>query len=183
MKKASIFTFLLVALTLISTSNNVLATTYHVANTTHEMPVDQCTTPTEFRAISTTETGLLYNASEMRVPKDTCVQITFVNLQDMSHDFVIDEDVNNSFGMVHIHVMNSTAGMNGSNHMSMNVLTPNADITYEFYCSMPGHRTTMYGNFIVGDGSPSASSPGFELISLFLSVVTILTVVRIRKRN
>lgn len=186
MYKIKIFVFLFLALTIGSLSGNVLANTNHIENINYTRPVDQCTNPTEFRAISTVALGLQYNTTVMKVPKNTCVKITFVNLQVIAHDFMINADTNSnhSFGGAYIYLASDTAGVNGGNYLSQNVLTPNTNITYRFYCNMTGHSASMSGDFIVGSGSPaSALSPGFEFIAVFSSLVTFVTIIRIRKRK
>lgn len=171
-----IFVLLLFTLILGGLSGSILASPSHM------ITPSTCDNPTESIAISTVQTGLAYNTTELKVSKNTCVTLTFINLQMMEHDFVIDADTNNNFEMVHLHLSDDTDGVNGGNYIQMNVSTPNTDITYEFYCSMVGHRPTMHGNFVVGSGSPS-STPGFELAGIFLSLVTIVSVIKFRKKN
>ena len=169
MKKDQIFSIIMILVTLSSIGNS------SIAKIDHEVPIDDCSDVKVYRAISTTEDTIAYNTTEIKVPKNTCVQLTFVNLQTIEHDFVINADPDHNFNMVHMHLANNTAGHMGSNFIKMNITTPNVDITYKFYCSIAGHNKTMIGDFIVGSGAPP---PSFELLTgVFVVAIVIIGIV------
>jgi hypothetical protein len=78
----------------------------------HATVMEHCDNATEFRSISTssTEAELTFNMTDIKVPKNTCVQIKFFNMQTIEHDFTINHDDENGFEKVHIHMANNTAG-------------------------------------------------------------------------
>ncbi|MDH5401719.1 MAG: cupredoxin domain-containing protein, partial [Candidatus Heimdallarchaeota archaeon] len=90
---------------------------------------------------------LTFNTTELTVEKNTCVMIMFKNQSNVTHDFTIDGD--DDMDKVHLAVMNTTDG-----HMGVkmfNMMTPDDDTEYEFYCSETGHEN-MVGTLIVGKG-------------------------------
>ncbi|MFV2016292.1 MAG: plastocyanin/azurin family copper-binding protein [Candidatus Heimdallarchaeota archaeon] len=123
----------------------------------------QCSNPTtevEIRVLA----GIRYNINEIIVPKATCVKITLVNEDpDIGHDFTIDGTTGDSgIEQVYISAAGGTTG-------SVNVTTPDADVTFDFYCSIQGHRAAgMDGSFIVGEGislTTETSSSGKNSVS------------------
>ncbi|MHA2104077.1 MAG: Loki-CTERM sorting domain-containing protein [Candidatus Hodarchaeales archaeon] len=147
----------------------------------HHAADQHCDNATEFVTVSTTADTLAYDPTEIKVSKNTCVQIKFANTQTQPHDFSIDHDEGNEFEEVHMHLDNNTAGHMGDNFLAFNVSTPDLDITYDFYCSVVGHRDAgMEGKLVVGDGTPAA--PGFEIFAVLVGFFTIGTVVVLKRR-
>ncbi len=138
----------------------------------------ECSNPTEFRTIKAIPTQK-YDTSEIEVSKDTCVSITFVNEDTMTHDFAID-GVSGENGIEEVYILTVFGEVNTG---SFNVSTPNTDVTFEFYCWQTGHKAAgMFGDFVVGEGSSESDSPGFGLwmaLGAFLSIA--LVIPRIRK--
>lgn len=138
----------------------------------------ECSNATEFvtiKAIPTTK----YDTSKIIVSKDTCVSITLINEDAVTHDFAID-GVSGENGIQEVYILTEFGGATTG---SFNVTTPNTDVTFEFYCWQSGHKASgMVGDFVVGEGSPESDSPGFGLwmaLGAFLSLA--LLIPRIRK--
>ncbi|MCE7734108.1 MAG: hypothetical protein GPJ54_04460 [Candidatus Heimdallarchaeota archaeon] len=169
MKKA--FTFVLIALFF------GIAMTF-TATTVNAVPVagTECSDATT-EIIIKSQAGLKFDKSKIEVPRATCVKITLINEDTMEHDFTIDGKTGDS-GIEEVYIP-----LLGGEEGSFNVTTPDADVTFDFYCSVPGHRTAgMEGSFVVGEGSPEDDSPGFGLwlsIGAFLALVALVP--RIRK--
>ena len=166
MKKAFTFVFIAlffgIAMTFTATSVNAVP----VAGT-------ECSDATT-EVIIKAQTGIKFDKDKIEVPKATCVKITIINDDlDLEHDITIE---GGDIETVYIPVL-------GGETDSFNVTTPDADVTYDFWCSVQGHRVAgMEGSFIVGEGSPEDDSPGFGLwlsIGAFLALVAIVP--RIRK--
>ncbi len=140
---------------------------------------DQCTTPTTTVVVGTATSGLKFNVSEVKVPKNACVKITFQNVQSVNHDFVVDA-VNGLTGF-------QIPGNNGSKYLgvtnSINIKTPDKDFKTEFYCSIIGHRAGgMYGTFIVGNPSSGSFVPGFEILTTLFAISAIGTLVYFKRK-
>lgn len=147
----------------------------------HHAAKEHCDNATEFVTISTTADTAAFDKAELKVSKNTCVQVKFINLQTSEHDFSIDHDETNSFEEVHIHMANNTAGHMGANFKTFNVSTPDLDITYDFYCSVLGHREAgMEGKFIIGAGT--ASTPGFEMFIVLAGFFSIGTIIALKRK-
>ncbi len=144
----------------------------------HEEQVG-CDNPTLTLAVSSKNTK--YNVTEIRVPKDTCVQIIYENKDNYAHDISVAE-VPNEFSGFHIH-------LEGIGVANTTFLTPDKDVTYLYYCTVPGHREAgMEGKLIVGEGSAedTAGVPGFELpmiLGTLLAIGTTSVLIRSRKRS
>lgn len=170
MKKA--FTIVLIALFF------GIAMTF-TATTVSAVPVagTECSDATT-EVIIKAQLGIKFDKNKIEVPKATCVKITIINEDpDLEHDITIDGKSGDSgIETVYIPVL-------GVETNSFNVTTPNADVTFDFYCSVQGHRTAgMEGSFVVGEGSAEDDSPGFGLwlsIGAFLALVAVIP--RIRK--
>ncbi|OLS26634.1 MAG: hypothetical protein HeimC3_07360 [Candidatus Heimdallarchaeota archaeon LC_3] len=70
-----------------------------------------------------------YDKVEISVSKNTCVQVKFINLQTIVHDFSIDQDDGNSFEEVYNYMANNTAGYKGTNFKTFNVSTQDLNVT------------------------------------------------------
>jgi hypothetical protein len=92
--------------------------------------------------------------NEIQVPKSTCVKIVLINEDpDIPHDFSIDPKSGEN-GMEGIYIP-----VNGAETNSFNVTTPDIDVTFDFYCSIVGHRAAgEEGAFIVGEDVPHSST-------------------------
>ncbi len=75
--------------------------------------------------------GLKYNVTDVSVHKGSCVHFIFENKDTQFHDLVIDSF--SGFGGVDL---DAEAGETSEARVQM----PNATMTLEFYCSVPGHR-------------------------------------------
>jgi len=137
----------------------------------------QCSDPTTEVTIKA-QTGVQFEKDKIEVPRATCVKITFVNDDpDILHDFLIDGKSGDS-GIEEVFIEAA-----GGTTASFNVTTPDADVTFDYYCSVQGHRAAgMEGSFVVGAGSPEDDSPGFGLwLSLAAFLGLVVLVPRIRK--
>ena len=79
--------------------------------------------------------NLHFNQQELRVKAGQIVALRLENRDDRDHSFDIDE-----FN-VHVPIGLGKAGLA--------LFTPDKPGTYTFYCSVPGHRSTMTGTLIV----------------------------------
>ncbi len=83
--------------------------------------------------------GLAFEVSEIRVNRGDTVRVTYVN-GGGRHDWVIDEFEGARTAMI-------SAGQSET----VEFVADRAG-TFEFYCSVPGHRSAgMYGSFVVVD--------------------------------
>jgi azurin len=157
----------------------------------------ECTNPT-FEVEIKSLVGIKYNLQEIQVPKNTCVKITLVNEDpDIPHDFTINsESGENGIEAVTIEV-------NGGETASFNVVTPDTDTIFVFYCSLPGHRAAgEEGDFIVGEGHISSSSvteeesssqdnqesdsvslPGFSFTDFFFMNIAMIILLKNKNRS
>ncbi|MHA2032556.1 MAG: plastocyanin/azurin family copper-binding protein [Candidatus Kariarchaeaceae archaeon] len=170
MKKTYAFVFigLFLGLSMAFTASNVVA---------QPTPGAQCSEPTHevtIRALL----GTRFNTDKIEVPRNTCVKITIVNEDpDIPHDISIDP-VSGVDGIVGVYVP-----VNGGETASFNVTTPDIDVTFDFYCSVVGHRAKgMEGDFVVGAGSSEDDSPGFGLWIAFTAFLASATLIK-RKRK
>ena len=120
-------------------------------------PGVQCSDPTievEIRSLA----GIRFDLNQIQVPKATCVKITLINENpDIEHDFTID-GITGNIGIEEVYIPVTPSTTN-----SFNVTTPDADVTLNFYCSVPGHRAAgEEGDFIVGEGTPEAPMTSLE---------------------
>ncbi len=117
-----------------------------------------------------------FNVTEIKVPKDTCIKIVLVNKDDIEHDITIDPHPDDGFDGINLDV-----GPLQTN--STTFRTPNKDVTYDFYCEIPGHRGQgMEGKFIVGKGN-SSSAPGFEVSLSFIGIMGLAAVTLAMKQR
>ncbi|MHA2091511.1 MAG: hypothetical protein ACW98K_11685 [Candidatus Kariarchaeaceae archaeon] len=151
----------------------------------HEAGDDDCDNATEFITVESHASEISFKTEEYTVSKNTCVQITFKNNNPIvAHDFTIDHFDGPHTDKIHMHLDNSTDGHMGMGMMTLNVTTPDADVTLEFICSVIGHEATMKGNLIVGEGSSDDSSlPSFEFYLAFTTILALATILaRSRKK-
>ena len=159
---------------------------------------EHCTTPDK-EVVVGMELNLKFNVTEIKVDKGECFTIVIQN-QDphVAHDFVIDEvgggshstiDANLSSAEIdHVDFDSETPttdygyGPNGIN--KFNVQAPNVDAEFEYYCDVEGHKDAgMVGTLIVGNGTPSASSPGFEFLPLIFGMIGVASIVLILRKT
>jgi nitrite reductase (NO-forming) len=77
-----------------------------------------------------------WQEKELRIPANTDVQVTVINVGALPHDFIIDE----------LGVSTSEVPGGGSETVTINA----APGTYEYYCAVPGHKEFgMVGTLIV----------------------------------
>lgn len=89
------------------------------------------------KEISVTNRGLVFDVSEIRVNAGDTVRVTYTN-GGGRHDWVVDE-----FEGAKTRVI--SAGQSQTVEF-----VANRAGTFEFYCSVPGHRQAgMYGTFVV----------------------------------
>ena len=169
MKK--VFTLVLIALFL------GIAMTF-TATTVRATPVagKECINPTTEITIKAI-ISMKFDTGKIEVPRATCVKITIINEDSTLHDFTIDGKAGDS-GIEEVYIPVADGQTN-----SFNVTTPDVDITFDFYCSVPGHRAAgMEGSFVVGEGSSDEDSPGFGLwLSIGAFLILIAIVPRYRK--
>lgn len=137
----------------------------------------ECSTPTLEVTIKS-QPGLKFDKDKIEVPRATCVKITLINEDlDIEHDFTVDGKSGDS-GIEEVYIP-----VTGGVTASFNVTTPDADVTFDFYCSVQGHRAAgMEGSFVVGEGSDEDDTPAFGFwlsITAFLALVALVP--RIRK--
>ncbi len=178
---------------LIISSSNVVIGVDHNDEHAHEgisehTSSEQCEDSTyDLTVIGGQDEQIRFDSTEYKVPKDTCVKVTFKNFSESTdHDMNIDEIAGeNGIKVTHLHQANSTDGPNGDGTISLNILTPNADTELEIYCSVPGHRQAgMIATIIVGEGNPADESflPGFEFLGLFIAMISVIFIYK-RKHN
>ncbi len=183
--KTKFFTLFLITL-LMFFANSALASEGHDDDQDDDMGdhmvADHCTTPTEEITITGgANGGVTYDKTEYHVPKNTCVEVIFVNLSPIEHDVSIDE-VHGTFEAVHLHLSNNTDGHDGDGIKSMHVQTPNEDTEFEIYCTIAGHKEAgMVATLIVGEGLPGFL-PGFEFLGLFFGMSAMVIIYK-RKTN
>ncbi|MCE7733988.1 MAG: hypothetical protein GPJ54_03860 [Candidatus Heimdallarchaeota archaeon] len=149
------------------------------ATTVHAVPVagTECDDPTTEVTIRA-QTGIQFEKNKIEVPRATCVKITLINEDaDLNHDFTINGKTGDN-GIEEVYIL-----VNGGETNSFNVTTPDADVTFDFYCSVPGHRSSgMEGSFVVGEGSSEDDSPGFSVwLSFTAFLASVILIRRIRK--
>ncbi|MCH8907620.1 MAG: cupredoxin domain-containing protein [Candidatus Heimdallarchaeota archaeon] len=142
--------------------------------------LETCNTPTETVTITSPLIENRFDKTEIAFSKNTCVELIFVNDQPEStltpHDFVVDS----ADGL--------TGGINlkpaGGGTESITFMTPDKDITYEFYCAVPTHREIgMEGELIIGAGSSTEDdNPGFGLMLSFIALSAMLVTLLRRRR-
>ena len=159
-----------------------------------EFPTMECEDPKTTRTIQVVDGMLKYDGEQIQVPKNTCFRMIFHNPDATEHDFTVHYQ-----GEEWIHIdsnsdTNDELGTNTANDASNGELqgngwathfymSPNEDVTLNFYCEVPGHNTTMIGDFVIGNGS-STSAPGFEAMSLLVGFTVLLLIVTVfRKKN
>ncbi|MHA1982884.1 MAG: hypothetical protein ACW967_00940 [Candidatus Hodarchaeales archaeon] len=114
-----------------------------------EFPTMECDNPTAANSFVVgaveSETETLFNVTELRLPKNTCIKLTFVNPNDIEHDFTIliddhddttddDDDPSTNIDVEWVHMdaifSDEDQGLNTSS------LGP-------FYFGYPENKTTM----------------------------------------
>lgn len=101
--------------------------------------VDLTGDSSEVKEIEVTSRGMAFTTSEIRVNLGDTVRVTYVN-GGGRHDWVIDEFEGAR-----------TAVITGGRSETVEFVADKAG-TFEFYCSVPGHRQAgMYGQFVVVD--------------------------------
>jgi len=78
---------------------------------------------------------LKFDQQELRVKAGAVVALRLENRDDREHSFDIDE--------LNVHVPIAIG------QASLALFTPDKPGSYTFYCSVPGHRSTMVGTLIV----------------------------------
>lgn len=149
-----------------------------------EFPNMECTTPTETRVIGVVSGDLKFNVSSVTMPKATCVEVIFVNSDATEHDLTaLDADGEE---WIHMDVSNTpedegTGEGQGQGIGTHYYMTPDEDITLEFYCEVEGHKELgMFFELIIGEGS-TEEAPGFTLplvIVGFLSMASLIPKIR-----
>lgn len=164
-------------------------TTVHVAVAQDEHDqhgVTECDTPTQTIDISTVDgTDLKFDKTELKATKGACVMIRFFNVKAFEHDFTLEKEDGTQW--THLHLDNSLDNETGpAQGMRMvHLQMPDEDKTFEFYCSVNGHKAAgMKGNFVVGEGSPSEDdSPAFGLITAFAGLIALMAIAPILRRK
>ena len=183
---------------------------------------NHCTNPDREFVVGVIVGFLKYNVSSITVTKGECFTIVFQNLDpSVEHDFVIDK----VGGSANLSVLDADLTKAEINHVDFdsagpttdygwgpngidkfNVLAPQVDASFKYYCDVPGHSTTMNGKLIVGNGGSSnlipflsgnsqsgsystsstsqfntlKASPGFEIISV-VSLMLVIAFGRFKK--
>lgn len=138
---------------------------------------NQCATPTVTKTVGVVIGQDAYNITKLSVPEGACVEIIFQDLDpSLAHSFTINADPTNSIALFNIYVDAGATGMS-------NFQAPNASITITYYCAVPGHYDSgMEGSMTVGS-SKGGSSPGFELIPVFMGLFTVAAIATIYKKK
>ena len=160
-------------------TNSGFASENDINDSNYPNSPNQCLTATAHVYIAAaSDNSLAYNESSLEVPKATCVAITFENSAGIEHTFTIDASSMYNTTLFNIGLMPGT-------NATSNYLTPNTDVTFQYYCEVPGHRAGgMYGSLIIGKGSPKSNSPGFEIIPVFVGLIVItLSISYYRKKK
>ncbi len=159
----------------------VFTSTQSVVVTAATEGPNDCDDPTQFVTIKADKVKIAFDLKEIKVDKDTCVQLTFVNLSPATpHDFSVDADADSGFPEVYVYIENNVGGINGTDTKTINFKTPNVDVTLEYYCSITGHRDGgMYGDLIIGNGT---EAPGFEISFAILALGALVAIPMLRKR-
>ena len=157
----------------------------HVTAGQEDVETGTCETPTQFISISAdpdTDGSLKFDKTELKVDKNTCVEIKFYNMSPaVEHDFTFDADSDIGIEKVMLHLVNNKDGINGSNYLSANFQTPDVDATVEYYCSITGHKAGgMFGDLVIGE---SGSLPGFELPLAIVAIFSLIAIPQLRKRK
>ena len=144
---------------------------------------NQCTTPTLTFYISSDSNSFAYNVTSLQAPKNMCVAIIYSNPSTVAHTFTIDSVASDNVSYFNIYLIPGVIE-------TANFLTPNLDKTYQFYCSVPGHKAAgEVGNLIVGVGSPSSSQSNqtvanivptsdFPMFTIFLAIPFLIFIKR-----
>jgi hypothetical protein len=98
-----------------------------------------------------------------------------------AHSFWIAKS--DTFGGIHIHLMNSTDGPNGDGVDQTNVMSPSSDTTLTFDCEVTGHKAAgMVGELVVG--SPGGGFlPGFQFTTIMVTLLAGVIARPILKKN
>jgi plastocyanin len=97
---------------------------------------DPCATPVGQAGPTVEMIDIAFNPKEITIPANTDVTINLVNKGATTHNFVIDE--------LNVHSGDYAAGQTGT--VTINA----APGSYEYYCSIPGHKPAgMVGTLIV----------------------------------
>lgn len=149
--------------------------------------VNAQTTPDEEVTIigGTTSEEFKYDKKEIRVEKNSWVNITLQVVSIMPHDFVIEDFEKEGFeGDDRTAQLTKDGGVNSDGIAFVFFKTPDKDVSVYFYCSVTGHRAQgMEGKLIVGEGSAldgdggDNSTPGFEFFVGLLSLFALAGVV------
>ena len=116
--------------------------------------INECDTPSETVIISSHTAEIRYDKTELFVPKKTCFLLVYKNLGEIEHDFTLEREDGSEWASIHLDnaLDNSTGPTPGLREV--NLFTPDIDRTYDFYCSVPGHRAAgEQGELIVGEGT------------------------------
>jgi hypothetical protein len=98
----------------------------------------------------------------------------------VEHDFSVDADADLGIPKIYVQLLNNGDGDNGTDTTTVTFKTPDVDATVEFYCSVVGHRTTMFGDLVIGAGS---KVPGFELSIALIAMLSLIAIPQLRKRK
>ena len=137
----------------------------------HDNPESTCSEPDKMVPITTHASDLSFNTTEIQVEKGSCVMFMFMNMQDIEHDFVLNnaDGTEELFGL---HLLNSTSGMK-----SVMYQMPDEDTELPFWCTVAGHKEQgMEGVVIVGNGN--SVLPGFEFVYVFAAFAISIPILR-----
>jgi len=145
---------------------------------------DQCTTPDKvvnMSAINTSGGGLAFDPSQIKVAKNSCLQLRLLNPTNDDHDFDVRKAENN--GLIE-DAHREFPATSGITNVTINLQMPDQDANIVFFCGVTGHRQAgMVGNIIVGAGASStSSSPGFTFWGASITLFAIAAIPVLRKR-
>lgn len=156
----------------------------------------ECDTPVgNAYEISVKDGEALFDVTELKFPKNTCVEVVFRNPNNDKHDFTVKYegerwlhmDANNDPAEDHIGPFGAIQNLTTAEQQGVGIathywMTPDEDITLEGFCEVPGHKVAgMLFDVIIGSGTP-ASSPGFELPLVLFGLISVAYVAK-TKRN
>ena len=142
-----------------------------------DITANQCDTPAKTYYVGTAVNDH-YNVSTLNADKNTCIAIVFHNSDAVDHTFRIDADSANSVAYFNLYTDPGAT-------VQRNFMTPNKDMSIEFYCAETGHLAKgMKGTLVVGSASTGGSStPGFDAISLLFGLVAAVSIVTVYKKK
>lgn len=150
--KAKNISYLLILVTVLNTVILVSATEQSLnQNDITTTTPDQCQNAVVTLYIGTSP-GTKYNVSTLQAPKSSCIRISLANSDVTDHTFRIDASTADNIAYFNIYT-------DPGKLTTSNFMTPNKDISIQFYCAEVGHKANgMFGTLIIGNPVSSSSA-------------------------